>query len=277
MEVIQNLSTQWGNWMSTADPRVKDWPLVSSPIPTILLVTSYLVGIKSLQKYMKNREPVKWLKPVLVVYNFCLVLLSAWMAIEIFVSSYLGLGYNFCCNNIDYSDNSKPAIRLAFALYVFWLSKFLEFCDTIFMALKKRNDQISFLHVYHHVSMPLLWWFGIKFAAGGDSYWSAMLNSFVHVIMYSYYLLSALGYDIWWKHYLTQLQMFQFSLLMGFSIYSEFDICGPEYTFFLWMRRAMAVYMFSLLVLFGKFYVQAYLDSKNRRKNTRDAVAKKIQ
>lgn len=39
----------------------------------------------------------------------------------------------------------------------------------------------------------------------------AMINSFVHVIMYAYYAISALGPSyqkyLWWKKYLTRLQL----------------------------------------------------------------------
>jgi hypothetical protein len=38
-----------------------------------------------------------------------------------------------------------------------------------------------------------------------------VINSFVHIIMYSYYLLAALGPEVqkylWWKKYITTLQM----------------------------------------------------------------------
>ena len=38
-----------------------------------------------------------------------------------------------------------------------------------------------------------------------------MLNSFIHVVMYTYYLLSALGPRVrkylWWKKYLTAMQL----------------------------------------------------------------------
>jgi len=113
--------------------------------------------------------------------------------------------------------------------------------------------------------MPLLWWIGIKFTAGGDAYWTALFNSFVHILMYSYYLFAALGYELWWKHYLTQLQMFQFCLNMTFSIMSELGFCGPEYTYSVWMRRALAGYMFSLLILFANFYIRSYLDKKKKK------------
>ena len=47
--------------------------------------------------------------------------------------------------------------------------------------------QVSFLHVYHHASISLIWWMITYSAPGGDAYFSAALNSFVHVLMYCYY------------------------------------------------------------------------------------------
>jgi len=261
MEYLLFDRARWGESMTYSDPRVADWPLMSSPTPTILIVASYVIGIKWLQSYMKNREPVEGLKPVLIIYNLFLVCLSMWMVEEIARHAYFGIGYTWGCNNMSF-ENSDAHVGLAKALYVFWISKMIEFVDTILMALRKRNDQISFLHIYHHVSMPLLWWIGIKYTAGGDAYWTALFNSFVHVIMYSYYLFAALGYQIWWKPYLTQLQMFQFFINMFFSILSESGYCGPGYTYSVWLRRSLALYMFSLLILFGNFYIQAYLAKK---------------
>ena len=43
------------------------------------------------------------------------------------------------------------------------------------------------------------------------AFFSAMVNSSVHVVMYSYYFLSGFGYlfkqYLWWKKYLTMLQL----------------------------------------------------------------------
>ncbi|CAG2172672.1 unnamed protein product [Oppiella nova] len=53
------------------------------------------------------------------------------------------------------------------------------------------------------------------------------LNSSVHVIMYSYYLLSAFGPQIqsylWWKRYITRLQLIQFALLIVYAFYCGID------------------------------------------------------
>ena len=49
------------------------------------------------------------------------------------------------------------------------------------------------------------------FFLGGLGTFHGMLNSFVHVVMYSYYAIAALGpaYQkyLWWKKYLTVFQM----------------------------------------------------------------------
>lgn len=38
----------------------------------------------------------------------------------------------------------------------------------MFFLLRKKNSQVSFLHVYHHTTMVCLWWIGIKWVAGGQ-------------------------------------------------------------------------------------------------------------
>ena len=87
------------------------------------------------------------------------------------------------------------------------MSKFTEFLDTVFFVLRKKNKSISFLHVFHHSIMPMGTYFGVLFVPGGHGTFYGFLNSFVHIVMYSYYLLAALGpkYQkfLWWKRYLT--------------------------------------------------------------------------
>lgn len=38
-------------------------------------------------------------------------------------------------------------------LYMFYLSKILDFCDTFFIIVGKKWNQLSFLHVYHHLTI----------------------------------------------------------------------------------------------------------------------------
>ena len=83
----------------------------------------------------------------------------------------------------------------------------------MFIILRKREHQLSFLHIYHHATMFPLWWIGARYVAGGSSFLGALFNCCVHVVMYSYYALSAMGGRVkrflWWKKYLTVLQVSQ--------------------------------------------------------------------
>ena len=81
-------------------------------------------------------------------------------------------------------------------------------------ALRKKDGQITFLHVYHHSSVLTASWLGTRYAGGGNTYILGLLNSLVHTVMYAYYGLSAIGPHmqkyLWWKKYLTQMQMVNF-------------------------------------------------------------------
>jgi len=248
--------------MKQADPRVADWPLMSSPLPTIGFAVGYLLAIYFGTKFMKNRDAYN-VKGLLIVYDITMVLLSGYMSVEIFRQAYTN-NFRWVCNFVDYSDKG---LGLAKVLWIFYASKALEFMDTIFFIVRKKNDQISFLHVYHHVSVILLWWIGVRFVPGGDSYFSAMQNSFVHVLMYAYYLLSALGIYAWWKPYLTQIQMIQFfanilHIIIPLMLYTQEECTNiPK-----WMGYGMILYMSSLLILFLNFFIKAYINKRRIKK-----------
>lgn len=78
---------------------------------------------------------------------------------------------------------------------------------------------MSTLHVIHHGIMPLFAWEACRFVPGGHESFGALFNTFVHVVMYAYYFLAAFGPTfqpyLWWKRYLTRLQMFQFACVLG--------------------------------------------------------------
>jgi hypothetical protein len=45
---------------------------------------------------------------------------------------------------------------IANVLWLFYISKVFDFLDTIFIILGKKWTQLSFLHVYHHVTIFLV-------------------------------------------------------------------------------------------------------------------------
>lgn len=60
---------------------------------------------------------------------------------------------------------------IIFLIYVCVVSVFfieLYFLSQVFFILRKKNGQITFLHVYHHATMIINWWLGVAYVAGGQ-------------------------------------------------------------------------------------------------------------
>lgn len=65
------------------DPRVKDWPMMSSPLPTMAICLFYAYFSKVLgPKLMENRKPFD-LRRILIVYNFIQTIFSTWIFYEV--------------------------------------------------------------------------------------------------------------------------------------------------------------------------------------------------
>lgn len=213
---------------------------------------------------MEKREPYK-LQMAVFYYNIGLVILNFYIFYQTLVNTYRA-GYSYICQPVVYS-NDENEVNIAKALWWFYFSKCIEMMDTFFFVLKKKNNQISFLHVYHHATMFPIWWIGIKWVAGGQSFFGAMVNSFIHVIMYTYYGISALGPQyqkyLWWKRYLTMLQLIQFVTGIIHAAQSLVFKCDfPE-----WMHWALVIYAFTILLLFLNFYFHAYVKSMKKKKH----------
>lgn len=65
-------------------------------------------------------------------------------------------------------SSRPPPTQVAGALWWYFISKGIEYLDTVFFILRKKFSQVTFLHVYHHCTMFTLWWIGIKWVAGGQ-------------------------------------------------------------------------------------------------------------
>ncbi|KDR12083.1 elongation of very long chain fatty acids protein AAEL008004-like [Zootermopsis nevadensis] len=249
------------NFMETrSDPRTKDWALMSSPMPLLTILTTYLYFSASAgPRWMKDRKPFD-LKYVLIAYNALQVVFSVWLVHEGLQSGWLS-NYSYRCQPVDYSTNPL-AIRMANACWWYLFCKLIELLDTVFFVLRKKNSQISPLHLWHHTLMPICAWIGVKFLPGGHGTLLGVINSFVHIIMYSYYLLAALGPEVqkhlWWKKYLTSLQIIQFAIVLLHSCQPFIYECNyPKFIVFLLMINSI-----NFLYLFGTFYKRTYNTKK---------------
>ncbi|XP_037936318.1 elongation of very long chain fatty acids protein 4-like [Teleopsis dalmanni] len=238
-----------------ADKRTKHWLLVDSFWNMITLVALYLLLVFYMPKWLKNHKPLE-LKTILIVYNISMAALNAHIFKEIFLSTW-HLKYNYFCEPCKLLY-SKYEMKIATAVWWFYFSKLLEFADTIFFILRKKYEQLSFLHIYHHSTMFPLWWIAIKWVPTGSTFFPTLINSFVHVVMYTYYGLSAFGPTIrkylWWKKYLTLLQLTQFTVGLLWAVQAIVYNCD----FPTWINYATMFYMISFLILFGRFYTLKY-------------------
>ena len=69
--------------LSDIDPRLKDWPMMNSPMPTLILTACYLYFVKIAgPRWMQHKKPFD-LRNVMIAYNFTLVALLTWMFWEV--------------------------------------------------------------------------------------------------------------------------------------------------------------------------------------------------
>lgn len=148
---------------------------------------------------------------------------------------------------------------MAAALHCYYVVKLIDLIDTVIFALRKKPNQITFLHVFHHFSMVVNSWLGVKYVAGGQTFFLCMLNSLIHTIMYAYYGLSAMGPSVqkylWWKKYLTQMQLIQFAIVMTHSLV---NISNNECTYPKGYSIAFVLYGIFITLLFMNFYQKSY-------------------
>ncbi|XP_016995624.2 very long chain fatty acid elongase 4 [Drosophila takahashii] len=238
-----------------ADERTRNWPLVESPWNVPALLGLYLMMVYYGPKWTARYKPLQLRLP-LFCHSLAMACLNAYICVELFTATR-ALDYSFSCQpcRVNHSPNE---MRIAAAFWWFYISKILEFADTAFFILRHKWSQLSFLHVYHHSTMFAFCWIFIKWLPTGSTYVPSLINSFVHVIMYSYYALSVLGPRIqkflWWKRYLTGLQLLQFTIVLMWA--SQMAFRGCDYGS--WLTPLGAAYMVPFLFMFGRFYVQKY-------------------
>ncbi|XP_014487202.1 PREDICTED: elongation of very long chain fatty acids protein AAEL008004-like, partial [Dinoponera quadriceps] len=122
-----------------------------------------------------------------------------------------------------------------------------------------------FLHVYHHCGMVVAAWICVKYYPGGHGTFIGLINTFVHSIMYTYYLLSSMKINMKsWKKHITQLQMIQF-FIVALHITQLFwtDCEYPKWTAFVLIPQNVF-----LLLLFAEFYYYAYVKPTNSATST---------
>ncbi|KAK4189674.1 putative elongation of fatty acids protein 1 [Podospora australis] len=248
---------------------------------TSIFIVIYYAIIFGGREYMRNREPFK-LRTLFLIHNFYLTAISG-ILLALFIEQVLptvvrkGIFYAICDHDGGWT---QPMVVL---YYLNYLTKYLELLDTCFLFLKKKP--LTFLHCYHHGATALLCYTQL-IGSTSVSWVVISLNLTVHVVMYWYYFQSARGIRIWWKEWITRLQIIQFVIDLGFVYFASYTYFTS--TYWPWVPNAgqcageeFAAFsgigiLSSYLLLFISFYFATY-KKDGKRPSGRKAVRRMSQ
>jgi fatty acid desaturase len=203
----------------------------------------------------------------MVVYNATQVLLCGWM-IYAALAEHRRRGLRIVCNEHNLAEDG-----MAFVLHIFYLSKVLDFADTVFMIAKRNWRQVSFLHVYHHTSIFLIYWLNAQTNYDSDIYFTIVLNGAIHFIMYGYYLATSFNIVVptFIKKSITNSQLVQFCCMEAQGACLLFGDCGaPRNVTILYMT-----YISTMLALFMNFKSKTYAKSKSSKTSETGLITQK--
>lgn len=228
----------------------------------ITLIAYYII-IFGGRELMKNRPAFK-LNALFMIHNLSLTVISGTL-LALFTEQLLptlwrhGVFFAICNHKGGWT---QPLIIL---YYLNYLTKYLELLDTVFLFLKKKP--LTFLHTYHHGATALLCYTQL-IGVTAVQWVPITINLLVHVVMYWYYFQSARGVRIWWKQWITRLQIIQFVIDLGFVYFASYTYFA--YTYFPWAPNkgkcageefaalSGICIISSYLFLFVSFYIATY-------------------
>mmetsp|Transcript_26485 Transcript_26485/g.56758 ORF Transcript_26485/g.56758 Transcript_26485/m.56758 type:complete len:270 (+) Transcript_26485:77-886(+) len=228
------------------------------------IALAYVLFVTIGSKVMKDKPAIDPY-PIKFFYNVSQIMLCAYMTIEaVFLAYRNGYTVTPC---VPYSQDNPAVANL---LWLFYISKVWDFWDTIFIVLGKKWRQLSFLHVYHHTTIFLFYWLNANIFYDGDIYLTIVLNGFIHTVMYTYYFIcmhtkipeTGKSLPIWWKSYLTLMQLAQFVTMMSQGSYLVINGCDALN---FRVTASYVVYILSLFFLFAHFFVQSYMKPKKKK------------
>ncbi|CAF4754620.1 unnamed protein product [Pieris macdunnoughi] len=245
-------------------------PLMRTPGPILMILAAYLLFVLKIgPALMTKREPYK-LTAVLVLYNFFQVVLSAFMVYRYasMMSEY-GIAPTAC-----HMHNKSTRETILLDIWIYFAAKVTELLDTIFFVLRKKDSQVTFLHLYHHSVMMIGTWMYLKYWPSYTLMFIGFMNALVHVFMYTYYGLAALGPKvtkyIFWKKYMTKLQLLQFFCIIAHYIVAVNKTeCPPT--------KGVAIFIGGNTLFFAFLFLNFYFQNYRSRNLVKDKTLEKLK
>lgn len=117
-------------------------------------------------KLMRKREPLN-VTNLIRLYNVFQVIVCS-----IFVTRIYQLGFTFQflfkCEKFEFLSRDE-LVEVKLGSWLFLSLRVFEFVETIFFVVRKKQNQASFLHIFHHVGSVMMTWLFIVSHAGEKS------------------------------------------------------------------------------------------------------------
>lgn len=243
-----------------SDAFVNELPLMGSPSAILCIFAAYMFFVKFAgPKFMESRKPYN-LNTFTRIYNIFQVFTCIWLVSQ--VPDILGSFNPYKCYNGPSAIISNQA-HLSISWYVLIL-RMSEFLETVVFVLRKKQNQVSWLHVYHHIAVVSLLWMFFKFSATRNEIIIIAINTAVHIVMYFYYFLSSFSklksITVKSKPFITAMQITQLVIIMTHIIHA---LACCEVTKLYWLQLGNIVI---LIAMFLQFYFKSYRSEKVKSK-----------
>lgn len=217
---------------------------LNQPYHPAIAITTYLLAIHLLERNAHKNGVTAMTMEVIryaqIVHNLLLSLASLAMVLAMIIA-ILRFDMGYYPKDPDAGTDylicpRSPAPHqglLGFLVYLFYLSKYWELLDTLLQMCKGRRPPSYYFHIWHHTCYLAICWAYCHYRASLSSL-AVIVNGSVHVMMYYYYHLQARGVNIWWKHWITRVQIVQFLAGYGFflstmkRIYIDMQDCNGK-------------------------------------------------
>lgn len=226
--------------------------------PMVATLAAYLVMVLVGPSLVGQKELVgkNTMRGLMFLHNAILCVLSLAMAVAALyggaVVLYRTWGFEECLCNMD---GKLLSGALWGWCWIFYASKYYELVDTLILILNRKK--LIVLHVWHHLSVMVLCYLWI-YCEVNFFFTGVVINGSIHVLMYSYYALSSIGYRAPWAKLITVGQMVQFAYGIA-SWWYWLYVCHADMTTLQWVVYGLNQFILaSFLVLFKRFFNRRY-------------------
>ncbi|XP_051860080.1 uncharacterized protein LOC117571322 isoform X2 [Drosophila albomicans] len=234
---------------------VQDCPttseIMSTPTFMVTVLGIYLLLVTKIgPEFMLFRKPFQ-LKKLIITHNIVQVVSCIYVLFEILSITENNIILFWKCNTVEMTE-SRTKRHFSLSYFLFWL-KLSELIETVIFVLRHKQNQVTKLHIFHHITTITLIYMLINYNENGtDALFPVFLNSIVHIVMYSYYLTAAVAAPSIVraltpvKKSITMMQMTQFALIILHAILASLN-CGVD-------RVVFGYFMVVIVLMFYGFY-----------------------